>query len=273
MMNNKRLCAVILTVCLIFSLSACVEKPSDNSGDGGSTSMIDSFVPATDNGENSELGKEYKEYAFLASIEGRFVTLGGDCFEYEEIDGGIKITKYAGEHEIFAVPNSIDGKTVVSIGREAFAANRWLSAIVLPDSVKIIESLAFYGCTNLCYIDLGAGEKTVENYAFSNCPSLYGIDLSSCQSIGIGGFFGCNSLNFIRISFVGGSADENRFLGYIFGAETPSHNGELVPDSLRKIIFADGCTDIPDLAFSNCKNLKKVVVKGNLKKVNPYTLI
>ena len=267
MMNMRKLCAIILTVCLIFSLSACVEKPSDNSGDGVSTSTTDSFVPAKDNGENSELGKEYKEYADLALIESGFVTLGGDCFEYEEIDGGVKITKYEGEYEIFAVPDNIDGKSVVSIGREAFAANRWISAIILPDSVKNIESLAFYGCNNLCYIGLGAGEKTVENYAFSNCPSLYGIDLSSCKSIGIGSFFGCNSLNFIRLSFVGGSADENRFLGYIFGAETPSHNGELVPDSLRKIIFADDCTDIPALAFSNCKYLTSIEISDSVTSI------
>ena len=254
-MNIRRSCAIILALCLVFSLSACLEKPSEDIEGGENAPVIDDFTPAN-NDENIE----------LKMPEGEIVS-SAELLEYEETDGGIKITKYSGECEIFAIPDEIDGKAVVAIGKEAFAANRWLTAIVLPDSVKTVESLAFYGCTNLCYVDLGDGAKTVESYAFSSCPSLYGIDLSSCESIGIGSLFGCNSIKLVKLSFVGGTRDENNYLGYIFGAETLEHNGEMVPDSLRKIILADTCTTIPDIAFANCKYITSVTIPDSVESI------
>ena len=265
-MKKIKLCAIILVVGLVLSLSACLEKPNDD-GEKGNEQITDGFTPTTDDSESSELFKKYKKYENLALTDAGILPIDEALLEYEEVDGGVKITKYIGEESAVAIPDKIDGKDVVCIGKEAFAANRWLTAIVLPDSIKTIESLAFYGCRSLCYIDLGGGKKTVEDYAFANCPSIYGIDLSSCESIGVGSLFGCNSLNFIKLSFVGGTIDENRYLGYIFGAQTPEHNGEMVPESLRKIIIAEGCTDIPDIAFANCKYITSVIIPDSVESI------
>ena len=262
-----KICAIALAASMIFSLSACLPKPSDEVGGKENTPVVDDFAPAIDNGESSKLGKEYKNHFDIASFELGFLTHDSECFEYEETEDGVKITKYKGEYEVFAVPDSIDGKAVVAIGREAFAANRWLTAIILPDSINSVESLAFYGCSNLCYVDLGAGKKKLENYAFASCPSLYGMDLTSCVSVGVGSFFGCNSINFVKMAFVGGTRDENNYLGYIFGAESPEHNGEMVPDSLRKIVLADTCTYIPDLAFANCKYITSVIIPDSVESI------
>lgn len=67
---------------------------------------------------------------------------------------GIRITAYKGfETGKIAIPASIEGKPVVSIGEEAFM-NSPLSAIVLPKSIKAILSRAFYRCKSLSNITL-----------------------------------------------------------------------------------------------------------------------
>ena len=265
-MNMKKniFCALLLVAVMLFCLYGCVEKPSEESNVGEIQTEKDDFSAAVDDGESSTLGKEYQRCADLAQTKDGFVTADAHLFEYEEIDGGLRITKYKGEYELLSLPDSINGKAVVSIGKEAFAANRWLAAVVLPDSIKNVESLAFYGCTNLCYVDLGDGKKTVENYAFSNCPSLFSIDLTSAESIGKGALFACGSIHDITVSFVGGQPDENTFIGYIFGAETADHNAEFVPESLRRITLSDECKTIPDRAFSNCRYLTEVVIPDSV---------
>lgn len=266
MRNNRYIKLLALLACLLLVLSACIAKP-ENQQLTGQDAVADSFTPATDNGDNSELGKAYKQYETLAQASGSFMLATDSDFEYEQFDGGVKITKYSGEHELLLVPDTIDGKSVIAIGKEAFAANRWLSALILPDSIKEIESLAFYGCNNLVYVNLGEGVESVGNYAFARCRSLYAIDLSNARMIGRGALADCVAINSLALSFVGGSNNENEYLGYIFGAEDIGHNAEFVPDSLRRVVLADGCKDIPDLAFYNCKYITEIVIPDSVESI------
>ena len=70
-------------------------------------------------------------------------------FEYEEKDGGIMITKFAGTETQVSVPSVIDGKSVTHIGAKAFDSCSQLTEIILPDSITLIQMCAFNGCTNL----------------------------------------------------------------------------------------------------------------------------
>ena len=64
-------------------------------------------------------------------------------------DGTAEITRYSGEDSVLKIPNTLDGKTVTSIGDQAFAWCRSLTSIELPDSVTSIGDQAFWGCNNL----------------------------------------------------------------------------------------------------------------------------
>lgn len=64
-------------------------------------------------------------------------------------DGTAEITRYSGEDSVLKIPNTLDGKTVTSIGGYAFYDCSALTSIELPDSVTSIEDEAFEGCINL----------------------------------------------------------------------------------------------------------------------------
>lgn len=93
------------------------------------------------------------------------------------------------------IPESIDGYTVTSIGKqglkrcvatcyiklpstircikdEAFAACHELVEIYIPDSVGVIGNAAFEDCPSLEKITLGSGLKKIGNSVFSYCSNL-----------------------------------------------------------------------------------------------------
>ena len=71
-------------------------------------------------------------------------------FEYKVNDNdNIEITKYIGSGGDVVIPDTIDGKNVISIGKKAFVGSWNLRSINIPDSVTEIDSMAFYGCAGL----------------------------------------------------------------------------------------------------------------------------
>ena len=69
--------------------------------------------------------------------------------DYEYIildDGTVKITKYNGSAQELAIPDTLDGKKVTSIGNRVFSACRSLTSIFISDSVSQLDKLAFFGC-------------------------------------------------------------------------------------------------------------------------------
>ncbi|MDR0503473.1 MAG: leucine-rich repeat domain-containing protein [Treponema sp.] len=66
-------------------------------------------------------------------------------FRYEEISGGVAITKFNGDKtKDVTIPDEIDGKKVVEIGYRAFTYGEYAS-IKIPESVKKIADDAFAG--------------------------------------------------------------------------------------------------------------------------------
>ena len=260
---------LVLTV--VLCLSACLPKPQDSGVVDGEVTT-ENFSPATDKGESSEIGQKYATLSALVDSGEKVIKAIDTDFEYKEVSGGVKITKYKGEYKseekddyiILSIPEEIGGKSVVSIGKEAFAIVAHLDALIIPDSVTAIDNLAFYGCNYLTYLQLGQNTNLIGDYAFAMCPSLYKVDLSFAESIGLGAFIGCESLNTVTLSFIGGTREENSYLGYIFGASGVEFNKEFVPNSLRNVILNDKVTNIPDLAFYNCKYITSVTIPDSV---------
>ena len=72
--------------------------------------------------------------------------------DYEYIvfgDNTVEITAYNGGASNLSVPSSIGGKTVVSIGEEAFDGNHSIMSVTLPSTIKSIGTCAFFNCGNL----------------------------------------------------------------------------------------------------------------------------
>ena len=168
------------------------------------------------------------------------------------------------------VPVTLDmvilGEGVEKIPTNAFAGCKSLSAIILPNSVEEIEAFAFYECRDLVYLNLGDGAKKIGEYAFGYCMSLYSVSLLGAESIGLGALYCCNATYSVTLPFVGGSESENRYLGYVFGAEVADHNDEYVPKALFRVCV-EGTNEIPDRAFASCAYIGEIILGEGIESV------
>ena len=150
-------------------------------------------------------------------------------FNYSVLDDGtVEITKYIGSAEKVDIPEMIDGKSVTSIGFDAFGGRENLTRIEIPSGVTKIGSYAFRDCTSLTDAEISNSVESIGEDAFYGCSSLTNITIpDSVVSIGPSAFGSCISLTDIEIS--------------------------------------KNVTDIGYLAFSNCISLTDINVKADNK--------
>lgn len=134
-------------------------------------------------------------------------------FWYDNIAGGIRITSYVGSGGNVDIPATIDGKTVVEIGADAFNGLNTLTGVNLPNSVTVLGMRSFYNCPNLDSVFLGNGLNTIGNGSFWGAQALTSIIIpSSVTSIGYAAFANCNALT--KITILNSSIS---FDGQVFG--------------------------------------------------------
>ncbi|QEK02645.1 leucine-rich repeat domain-containing protein [Treponema phagedenis] len=110
-----------------------------------------------------------------------------------ETNGALTITGYNGEPPaILVIPEKIDGKPVVSIGKKAFMEKTSIQKVIFPKSLKTIENGtrnfnsekyegAFSDCTNLTELNFSKCTEltSIGDFAFSCCSGITGeLDLS-----------------------------------------------------------------------------------------------
>ena len=197
----------------------------------------------------SGVGNTYGSQAFVAPYVEKKV------FEYTlDDDGNATITKYDGNVRALTIPDTLDGYTVVAIGSSAFAKNRYLQSVVIPDTVTKIDAGAFSECTNLSGVALSEGLVELGCNAFGETaltsiviPKSLEIAHTYWDSLGRtdGPFQKCNQLR--SVSFETGTKQVAQFL---FAGCT----------GLEKIVIPDEITTIGKGALQLCKNLTNVTL-------------
>lgn len=170
-------------------------------------------------------------------------------------DGTAQITGYTGKDGNLILPAQIDGKTVTSIGAQAFSMKWKLTNVVIPKSVKSIGWKAFSECTGLKSVSVPEGVSTIGNGAFSSCISLENIVIQG------------NNPNFVVENGVLYDKDKKTVLCCPAGKK-----GELIiPEgvtviksyafggcsALENVVIPDSVTEIEGAAFEGCSSLKK----------------
>jgi len=122
-------------------------------------------------------------------------------------DGTAGISGYTGIGQEVWFPSSLGGHRVTVIGGGALQ-NRYFSnsvyasvtKVVIPNSVTIIDSGAFSGCTGLTSVDIPNSVTLIGNGAFSGCTGLTSVDIpNSVTDIWDNAFWYCTGLTSITI--------------------------------------------------------------------------
>ncbi|MBQ7957009.1 MAG: leucine-rich repeat protein [Clostridia bacterium] len=102
-----------------------------------------------------------------------------------------------------------DGKPVTRIAANAFDYSD-IYAVVIPDTVTVIEDSAFLGCDRLKTVTFGNSVTEIQAYAFGNCTRMNEITIpESMAVIGDYAFIGCSSLK--KIYFLGTTTDVSMY--------------------------------------------------------------
>ncbi|MBR6338234.1 MAG: leucine-rich repeat domain-containing protein, partial [Ruminococcus sp.] len=191
-------------------------------------------------------------------------------------DGTAEITEYTGAATVLAIPETLGGKKVTSIGENAFYDNASLTSVTIPDSVTNITENAFCRCTALTSVTLpsklraiksfvfsGTGLKSIEipasveyidDYAFMFCADLKTVTLKDgITSLGNGAFWSCTSLESIEMP------DTVEYIG---------SNCFWDCGSLKKATISGGVEEISD-AFGD-SGLEEVVIQEGTGSIGFY---
>lgn len=90
----------------------------------------------------------------------------------------VKISEYTGPGGNVVIPDTIEGKTVNSIGRYAFSGDTNLFNITIPGSVLYIEEHAFDYCTGLRHVAIPGSVTSLGYRVFSSCTRLTNITVA-----------------------------------------------------------------------------------------------
>ncbi len=142
-----------------------------------------------------------------------------------------------------------------------------LISVTLPETVRAVGRYAFYYCRALLAVNLSHLE-TVGEHAFDSCTALTRMEFgASLTSVGLGAMEGCIGLRTLILPFVGGTATEHTYLGYLFGAEVPDFSEGYYPPYLTSVTLLDGCAAVGDYAFYECDSLERVILPEGVETV------
>lgn len=214
-------------------------------------------------------------------------------YEYEQIDGGIRITKFIGfdESEII-VPNMIGGKKVIEIGNYAFRGCISIKKIVISEGVEKIGNGAFKGNSALKeiilpetlksigsedtngYLSKSYGKPEVEG-AFEDTKINNVTIPKNISFIGKSTFKGCSSLESVQLPqnidiISNGMFSICASLCDVYFPAKLKEIGDMVffgCGKLEKLKLNEGLLAIGVSAFKSCGKLNKIYIPSSVQKI------
>ncbi len=180
--------------------------------------------------------------------EDYITTIEGEEYTYELYDEYVRLVEYVGEATEIFIPAEMDERPVTTIGTLCFFEKK-ITSVVIPESVKIIESSALYyadalksitipdtvevlesrafgWCNALETVVIGKGIKEIPDFCFNHCVSLTTFDIpENIVKVGVRAFSYC--------------------------------------DKLERVTAPESVATVGDLAFVSCPELKFVVMGNN----------
>lgn len=105
-----------------------------------------------------------------------------DGLLYTVSGGEASVTGYTGTATELTIPDALGGAPVTTIAVNAFEDNQTLTAVVLPDTVRLIDECAFANCPALTRLAFGSTVTTIGFSAFYGCDALTTVDFDGSQA-------------------------------------------------------------------------------------------
>lgn len=217
-------------------------------------------------------------------------------FEYEQVEGYIRIKKYIGDKTEVTIPERINGLAVCVIGEDAFTDRASLKSVDIPETVQIIEKGAFKRCYYLEKVTGCEGVVAIEEYAFAYDTELEGFPFGDkLQIVGDYAFVWCESITEINVvstlDYIGNyafrdcrkvaeinfadevvnigkeafMATDIKSLVYPYATGAIGEGAFKHCSALESITFDERVTYIADKVFQNNQGLKRVVLPAHVK--------
>jgi hypothetical protein len=171
-------------------------------------------------------------------------------FNFTTTNGTITITGYTGSGGDVAIPATINGLPVTSIGTNAFMYCRSLTRVTIPNSVINIGDSAFYECEGLTSVTIPNSVTSIGDVAFAICHGLTSVTIPNrVNRVGGGAFNGCTSLTNVTI----GSGVTNIEAGVFSDCQ-----------DLTSITIPNSVTSIGDDAFDDCYSLANITIPNSV---------
>ncbi|MBE5938198.1 MAG: leucine-rich repeat domain-containing protein [Lachnospiraceae bacterium] len=171
------------------------------------------------------------------------------------------------------VPASIDGYVVTQIANSAFWYNESLVEVIIPDTVTVIGSDAFHGCSSLKTVTYNpATMEQIKEGAFSGCVKLENFTLPTNSNYVViyeNTFYDCEKISsFIipeqvykieRAAFAGSGVQQMTI------PNTVTWLGEGIFSECAKLTSVtlpvnSDITEVPESMFNYCSSLKSITI-------------
>ena len=176
--------------------------------------------------------------------------------------------------EVWALPATIEGKDVTSIGDSALSGKKISSKLIIPSSVTRIGTVAFYN-NKLISVEIPDSVTSIKSYAFSN-NQLTSVKIPNSVTSIESYTFSNNQLTSLEIpnsvTSIGSSAFSSNKLTSVEipNSVTSIESYAFSNNQLTSVEIPDSVTSIESYAFKN-NQLTSVKIPNSVTSIESYT--
>ncbi len=157
---------------------------------------------------------------------------------------------------------------LISGSYEGISGDIYIGSFYNDMRVLGIKEGAFAGRENITGIYLLDGIISIGKDAFSGCKNLKNVVIpSTVETIGTNILKGCNKVENLSIPFIGNSIYDNTdsTLSYLFGLSS----NFFVPETLKELTITSDY-QIPKHGLRDCRSIEKVTILGDVETIEEY---